>query len=112
MKKLFLFLCLSTSLAYAMDPNLPITNPPSVDIDSPSLGNNIVDTLGHSGVIVLETANHPDDDFFTVMRAIVTTQREARIQREARMHEYKQYTATIITLGVLAAFTILKNING
>lgn len=109
MKKLFLFLCLSTSLAYAIDPNLPITNTLSVDINSPSLGDDIINTLGNSGVIVLETDNNPDDNFFTVMRAIVQTQ---NAQREARMHEYKQYTATIITLGVLAAFTILKNING
>jgi hypothetical protein len=109
MKKIFLYLCLSTSLAHAMDKDLSATNvptptTPSVNINSPSLGNKIINTVGNSGSMALDDPN--PDNFFTVMGAIV------KAREEARMAEEKKLKYAAISLGLLTVFAVFKTING
>ena len=86
-KLLLLIFCLSTATISAMEQDLQISNQngPAFDIASPSLGNDIIDTLGNSGLIVIEpNSNPPEDNLFTAMRAIVEAREERIVQQQKR----------------------------
>ena len=65
----------------------------TLDINSPSLGNDIIDSLGNSGTIFLNTNNPPEDDFFTSMLAIVKAREEKIAQNQRMKMKYAAYAA-------------------
>ena len=65
----------------------------TLDINSPSLGNDFIDSLGNSGTIFLNTNNPPEDDFFTSMLAIVKAREEKIAQNQRMKMKYAAYAA-------------------
>jgi hypothetical protein len=111
MKKLLLTLSVFCVTIHAMEQGLQVANQNdrTVDIKSPSLGKDIINTAGDSGLIILEpNSNHPEDSLFQAMRAIG----EARAAREEEIiaQQKKVIKYTVLTALLLASLSTLKNI--
>lgn len=110
MKKLFLIICLTTASLNAMERGLEVANQTdcTVDINSPSLSKDIVNTVGNSGLIILEpNANTPEDTLFTAMRAIAKA-REERIAQQQKTERLANMALAVACSGLV--LTALQNI--